>query len=361
MGAVPARGVLYYCSGMNRRIRVGIIGAGGNCRAHHIPKLQAIDGVEVAAVANRSRESGQRVADEFGIPRVADSWDQIVQDGEIDAVVIGTWPYLHGAVTIAALEAGKHVLCEARMATDSTTAREMYRASLAHPELVLQIVPSPMTLRLDRTIVRLIDEGYLGRILAIEWRTRSAEFGEGSPTFTWRNSREYSGNNIRNLGILYEALMRWVGPATRVTAMGRTFHPMGRADGANRVTDIPDHIDVVAEMACGAQLHIQTSGVTGVGAESGAYLFGTEGTLRIADDTLFGARRGDQALAAITIPESEAAGWRVEAEFVGAIRGEEQVRLTDPATGVRYMEFTDAVTMSMRSGRAVGLPLVGTV
>jgi len=240
-------------------------------------------------------------------------------------------------------------------------AREMHRVSLAHPQLVLQIVPSPMTLRLDRTIVRLICEGYLGRILAIEWRTRSAEFSEEPPAFTWRHSREYSGNNIRNLGILYEAIMRWVGPAIRVVAMGRTFHPVLPDDETVRTTDIPDHLDVLADMACGAQLHIQTSAVTGVGAESGAFLFGTEGTLRIADGNLYGARRGEKQLSEIEITASEADGWRVEEEFVGAIRGEEPVKLTDPATGVRYMEFTDAVTMSMRSGRAVGLPFVDTV
>lgn len=345
---------------MNETIRVGIIGAGANCRRHHIPKLQAIGGVAVTTVANRSRESGQRVAAEFSIPKVADAWNEIIDDREIDAVVIGTWPYLHGPATIAALDAGKHVLCEARMAADSKTARAMYRASLAHPELTLQIVPSPMTLRLDATIVRLIDENYLGRITAIEVRTNSTTFPDTDRTLGWRNSREHSGTNVRNLGILYEAIMRWVGPAVRVTAMGKTFFPMAPDTGFGRVTDIPDHLDVIAEMACGAQLHIQTSGVTGLGADSGMFLFGTDGTLKVADGSLFGARRGDTELAQIAIPADEASDWRVEEEFIGAIRGTETVKRTDPATGVRYMEFTDAVNLSMQAGRSVSLPLVAT-
>jgi len=345
---------------MSNTIRVGIIGAGGNCRLHHIPKLQAIDGVEVTTVANRSRESGQRVAKEFSIPNVADSWGEIINNSEIDAVVIGTWPYIHGPATIAALEHGKHVLCEARMATDSKTARAMYKASLASPGLTLQIVPSPMTLHLDKTIIRLIDEGYLGKIVAIEMRTNSAKFRDEGNTIGWRNSREFSGNNVRNLGILYEALMRWVGPAVRVQAMGKTFFPMAADTGSGRVTDIPDHLDVLAEMACGAQLHIQSSGVMGVGSDSGMYLFGTDGTLKIAGRTLLGAQRGDEELAEIAVPDSESAGWRVEQEFIGVIRGTEKVELTDPATGVRYMEFTDAVTMSVRSGQSVSLPFVET-
>ena len=90
---------------MSETIKVGVVGAGGNTRKHHIPKLQAQKGVEVVAVANRSRASAQRVAKEFGIPGVADHWRDIVEDPDLDAVCIGTWPYLHAPVTIAALMA----------------------------------------------------------------------------------------------------------------------------------------------------------------------------------------------------------------------------------------------------------------
>lgn len=51
-------------------LRIGFIGAGGNTTLRHIPGLQAIEGVELVAVCNRSEESGRRVADEFGIARV---------------------------------------------------------------------------------------------------------------------------------------------------------------------------------------------------------------------------------------------------------------------------------------------------
>ena len=49
-------------------LRIGLIGAGANTRLQHIPGFQGIDGVEITAVCNRSRESGQRIADEYGIP-----------------------------------------------------------------------------------------------------------------------------------------------------------------------------------------------------------------------------------------------------------------------------------------------------
>lgn len=99
----------------DRTIRVGFVGAGANTRLHHIPKLRAHPGVELVAVANRTQESGERVAREFGIPRVYDDWRALVRVDDLDAICIGTWPYAHCAITLAALEHGKHVLCEARM------------------------------------------------------------------------------------------------------------------------------------------------------------------------------------------------------------------------------------------------------
>ena len=63
-------------------IRVGVVGAGGNTKLHHIPKLQAIEGVEIVSVCNRTRESAQRVADEFGIPTVYSSWKELIAADE---------------------------------------------------------------------------------------------------------------------------------------------------------------------------------------------------------------------------------------------------------------------------------------
>src|SRR4029453_18526089 len=139
-----------------KQIRVGLIGAGGNTKAFHIPGLAKQGGVQIVAVANRTRESSQRVADQFAIPKVHDHWQALLEDTSIDAVCIGTWPYMHAPLTIAALKAGKHVLCEARIALDHSEARAMLEASLRRPALTAQIVPAPHTLAFDRTIIEMI-------------------------------------------------------------------------------------------------------------------------------------------------------------------------------------------------------------
>ena len=120
---------------MSSTIRIGIVGAGANTRSRHIPGFKAIEGVEVVGVANRSRVSSERAAREFGIARAYDTWQELVEDDAIDAVMIGTWPYLHCPVTLAALDAIKHVLTEARLAMELADAQAMLAAERASPQL----------------------------------------------------------------------------------------------------------------------------------------------------------------------------------------------------------------------------------
>lgn len=350
---------------MTEELRVGLIGAGGNTTKLHIPGLQKQDGVEVIAVANRTRASGQRVADEFGIPTVYGDWQALLDDPEINAVCIGTWPYMHSTLTIAALEAGKHVLCEARMAMDHEDARAMLDASLAHPELTAQIVPAPHTLAFDQTIVDMIAGGQIGELIALDARIASNRaFPDGSGPQHWRQNRALSGDNVMNMGIWYEAMMRWVGPARSVMAVGQNVVRHRLNDQGRRVAmEIPDHIDVVGEMAQGGQMRFNVSAVLGHAPDmADVHIFGTEGTIRLRQPVggamaLYAGKRGDDDLAPVEIDPAKRGGWRVEEEFVNAVRGLEPVTHTDLTTGVKYMEWTTAVSRSLSSRQVVTLPL----
>lgn len=340
-----------------QQIRVGVIGAGANTTSKHIPGLQAIEGVEIVSVCNRSRESSERVAKEFSIPQVYDNWLDLIEADDTNAIVIGTWPYMHARLTLAALNANKHVMCEARMAMNATEAHEMLAAAQANPHLVAQIVPSPMTLGVDKTIKRLIAEGYLGDVLAIEGRIGGTFLDIDSPIH-WRQDFNLSGYNTMTMGIWYEAIMRWVGEATRVTALTKTYVKM-RPDesGTLQAVRVPEHIDVLADMACGAQLHLQVSSVAGLAGPPEIFIFGSKGTLRFSQNKLYGGQRNDKELTEITIPPNEQGGWRVEEEFVNAIRGKEVITHTSFEDGVKYMEFTEAALRSAADGIAITLPL----
>ena len=73
----------------NGIIRVGLIGAGANTRLRHIPGFREQEGVEIVAVANRSRESGEAIASEYEIPTVYDNWLELMESDDIDAVLCG--------------------------------------------------------------------------------------------------------------------------------------------------------------------------------------------------------------------------------------------------------------------------------
>ena len=141
--------------------------------------------------------------------------------------------------------------------------------------------------------------------------------------------------------------------------MGKTFVKM-RPDpgtGEMQAVRIPEHLDVIAELACGAQAHFGLSQVSGFGDSFGITLFGSQGTLQFTDGRLFGGQLGDHGLAEITIPPHEQGGWRVEEEFINAIRGQEKIRYTTFEDGLKYMQFTEAVTRSIQEGRSIALPL----
>lgn len=344
---------------MSERIRVGFVGAGENTRVRHIPGFRRIAGVELAAVVNRSRESSGLVAKEFGIPRIFDRWEDLVADPAIDAVCIGTWPYLHCPVTVAALEAGKHVLCEARMAMNAAEARRMLEASRRHPDLVAQLVPSPFLMGPDAAILETLRAGRLGDLLAADVHFCTGTFVDRVSPMTWRQDARVSGLNTLAMGIVYETLMRWIGPARTVAALARVFVPRRRgADGVETEVRVPDHVEILCEFARGAVGHLRFSAVAGKGPDNAAWLYGSEGTLR-ADfqaQTVHLAPRRAEGFTDITPPRAGWTGWRVEEEFAGAIRGTERVRFTTFEDGVRYMDFTEAVARSAAERRTVDLP-----
>jgi predicted dehydrogenase len=327
-----------------------------------VPGLKDCANVEIAAVCNRRHESTVNAAAEFGIPKTYDRWLDLIADPKLDAVLIGTWPYLHAPITLAALDAGKHVLVEARMAMNANEAQQMYTASQAHPELVCQIVPSPFGFRADRVVKQLIGSGYLGELREVVVIATNDALADSSTPLAWRQVSEWSGVNTLTLGIVHETLTRWIPDPVRVLAQTSAFTPerLDVASGKKLPVGTPDSVQVLTTMPNGARGIYHVSGVTRFGPGTQIHLYGSEGTLKYEmapRDRLFGARRGDKDLQEISIPADQQYGWNVESEFIDSIRHSRPVQFTNFATGVRYMEFTEAVAMSAASGQAVDLPL----
>jgi len=345
--------------GAPERIRVGIIGAGGIVGSTHIPGLRRMPGVEIVAVANRSLESSRRAADEFDIPRAYGDWQELLAADGIDAVLIGTWPYMHRTITLAALDSGRHVLCQARMANNAAEAREMLAASRRHPDLVCQLVPSSSGYSIDIAMLTLVGSGRLGEILSVEVQRLQRGFANFGGELDWRHNPEFSGINVLNVGAIYESMLRWLGPGDRVMAMTRVHVPTRRDEqGAQRAATIPDHVEVLYELANGAPVHMKFSETTGLSRGNDTWIFGSEGTIHVDNaNNIFVGRRGDRELAAFPNPPEGQARHRVEEEFINAIRGIEPVTMNTFEIGVAYMEWTEAIYRSAESGVVVNLPL----
>ncbi len=335
-------------------VRIGVIGAGANTKLKHIPGFQSIDGVTVDVICNRSEASSQKVAEEFGVRRIANNWQEVIEDDSIDAICIGTWPYLHAPITIAAFKAGKHVLTEARMAMNAREGAEMLAASQAHPNLVAQIVPAPFTLKWDATIIDILHSGELGRLLEISVIKTLPMNANPDDSMNWRQNIEYSGNNTLMLGIYYEVVQRWLKrEPQRVWAHGSIFSPQRSNPeiDASQEVRIPETITYMANYKDGLQLTGLMSGVErGSGRDSYA-ICGDQGTLRLdlTSRQLF-KTLNDGRETLVEPAAGKVADWSVEADFIRSIREKAPVTLTSFEDGLNYMRFTDATRTSFDSG-----------
>jgi predicted dehydrogenase len=333
-------------------VRLGVVGAGGIARAEHLPRFRRIDGLNIVGVANRTAESSAAVAAAEAIPRAYDSWQELVADRSIDAVLVATRPDQHAAVTIAALGAGKHVLTEARMAATLDDASAMLAAASSHPDLVAMLVPASFADWADRTIRRLLTESVVGpvRHVRVQWDAA----GSVAPSEFWRWQRAWSGVNVMALGILVEVLQRWLGDATAASATSRILRPRKPGPDGEVDTDIADHLLV----------NLEFGDVTAATEMSIVSVIGGSRIVIAGDARAIEVELGEQAItivdrdgnrSLVDIRAEDRDEWTAEIDFVSAIRGGLPGTLTDFATGVRYMAVVDAVDRAARSGRRVAI------
>lgn len=343
-------------------VRIGIVGAGTITRERHIPGFRSLPGVQIVGICNRKRESSNRVAREFDIPLIFEGWEHMVDSDQVDAILIGTWPYLHCPVTLAALDSGKHVLTQARMAMNAREAQRMLDKSRERPELVAMVVPSPYGLTGDRYVRTLLEEGAIGRHLReLHVTGWSSDLADRRTPLHWRQMTKYSGFNMLSLGILHETALRWTKPPTSVFAHASKFIPR-RVDpetGERAKVGTPDSVQVISHQEDGSIGVYRISGLIWHERGHRITLHGSGGTLRydLTRDEIAHARAGEPALRTLEIPPSLRGGWRVEADFIDAIREGRPVTHTDFATGMRTMQFTEAVARSSRHQEPVELPL----
>lgn len=330
----------------NHKLRIGIVGAGAIVRDRHLPALKQNPDVEIVAISNSTYESSEKFCQEH-YPQATPmrNWADLLAIPDLDIIWIGTPPYMHSAVTISALEAGKHVFCQARMSMDLAEAEEMLAVSKRYPELVTMLCPPPFGLRADLFVKKLLAEKVIGRPHDIKLQSFNGNYLNPDAPAHWRQKIEISGLNVLTLGIYVEVLQRWFGNIAGVFARGKILQPIRQ--GYEVI--IPDLLNVLCRFEDGAEGVLEFSGVNAAGPGDRLEVYGDKGTLTydFATDTIKVGKVGDKNLEPMSIPPDLQSDWRVEEDFLAGVKSKGRVRpRPDFDEGMRYMRVVQAVADS---------------
>jgi predicted dehydrogenase len=252
---------------------------------------------------------------------------------------------MHSAVTISALEAGKHVFCQARMSNDLAEAKEMLATSKRFPELVTMLCPPPFGLRGDLLVKKLLAENYIGRPHHIRLQCFTGAYLNADAAAHWRQRIEISGLNVLALGIYVEVLQRWLGDITGVFARGKILHAIRQGYEVM----IPDLLTVLCRFENGAEGVLEFSGIDTLASGDRLEVYGDSGTMTydFGSDIINAGRVGDRALHEVEITPELEGGWHVEDDFIAAVKSKGRIKpQPDFEVGVRYMRVVQAVADS---------------
>lgn len=323
-------------------VGIGIIGA-GFARTTQIPAFRACEGARIVAIASAHRANAERVAREFGIEHVAGDWREVVERADVDLVSIVTPPLTHAEMAIAALDAGRAVLCEKPMAMNAGESDAMRRRAgeagvLALIDHELRFVPGRRRMR------EMLRGGEIGQLRHAKFLFRADSRTSADRPWDWWSDREAGGGALGAIGSHAIDAFRWL----LDTEVSKVFCQLGthvkerveKQTGESRPVTTDDEANLLLRftdgaLAQGATGTISLSVVEPGRAEHRLEIFGSEGALMIEDEgRLWHARMG-------------AGQWQeVETE-----RGELAAGMSDSSWSRGFTTFSRAIVAALREGR----------
>lgn len=287
--------------GGEKKIGIGIVGT-GFARSTQLPAFSACAGARVVAVASGHRENAERVAREFDIPVAASDWREVVGRGDVELVCITTPPSTHAEMAIAALDAGKAVLCEKPMAMNAQETEAMRRRARAAGRLAL-IDHELRFLPARRRMREMILGGEIGRVRHAKFLFRSDSRAAADRPWNWWSDERAGGGALGAIGSHAVDALRWLlGANVSHVSASLAAHVLERQDPASGKTRAVTSDDE-ASLLLNFEDADATERATGVvclsmteagRAEHSVSVFGSEGALRIEGaGRLFRARVGE--------------------------------------------------------------------
>jgi len=247
-------------------IRIGIIGTGGMAHAHG-NAFRTIRGCAITACCDVDGAKAAAFAEQFRIPRVYTDYRRLLADAEIDAISTPSPDPLHAPVSIAAVEAGKHVLCEKPLATSYAEAQRMVTAA-RRGGVINMVNLSYRDAPAIQKAAKIIRSGRLGEVRHVQahymqsWLT-STQWGDwrSSPHWLWRlSTRHGSTGALGDLGVhIVDFASFPVGPLKKVTCLLKTLRKAPRNRIGQYRLDANDTAVIMAEFANGAVGSITTT------------------------------------------------------------------------------------------------------
>ncbi|MCE7986279.1 MAG: gfo/Idh/MocA family oxidoreductase [Caldilinea sp. CFX5] len=196
-------------------VRVGVIGTSWYADLVHLPNLKSHPQAHLAAICGRNAGRTQEMADKYNIPAIYTDYREMITQAQLDAVVIATPDDLHYAMTMAALDAGLHVICEKPLAMNATEARAMTEKAEA-VGIKHMVFFTARWMPHYRYLHQLVSEGYIGRPYLFQIRYLGG-FGRKG-LYRWRFDAQRSNGMLGDLGSHMIDLAHWlVGDITRVS------------------------------------------------------------------------------------------------------------------------------------------------
>ncbi len=317
---------------MAEPLRVGIIGAnarGGWAGIAHVPAVQGLDGLALAAVATNAQKTADEAAQMFGVGKAYDSGAALIADPDIDIVTVATRVPDHRDLVLAALAAGKHVYSEWPLGCGSLEAIELASAAEAagvHHVIGLQLRASPAV----RAARARLAAGGIGRLLSLSAFSSSAGFGPTVATpFAYLEDPAAFANLITIQGAHTFDLVAALGgdPATLAALASRQFpHIVIGDDATPQPRKTFDHLLVQGRLAGAATFALEVAG--GRKGETPFFLdiVGETGSLRLDGGAPRGLQSGRIGLinngTRVEIDEGELAGMPDEAVNVAGVYAE---------------------------------------
>ena len=196
---------------MKTQLGVGIVGLGFVGRGAHVPAIANIADAKLAAVADPDAKRRERVQNKYAVGAAYASHEELIADPDVDLVIVAVPTQLHAPVARAALDAGKHVLCEMPLAVNLEDADELIdgarrKGVVLMPSLTFRFAP-PFT-----RVRRMIAEGAIGTPVCVRYREfiPAKDLASQWPPSAWMWNLEESGGPLFTLAVWSIDLVRWI-------------------------------------------------------------------------------------------------------------------------------------------------------